>query len=303
MADIQNQSEFWLFSSHGVLYSNKDESDFISLSEWAKEYDQYQKLQTISFIKLFRLRKYFLNWRAISHVSIFGKRRKSISRNLLLTEIELAQPTLAISSLLCELESMNILPQLSNVWSIDSFRSASILCHLDMANMVENLCQLASIICSGTHTRIQNTLLQSRDNVTKLDRAPRSNSESWYLLRQNLAQAQKILSRFERAEINFEKFQKHTVLRICTALLELRRKQLIYIWNRINSEPVMVLSITTNQNNMCLCPKTEEWIEVIHIHLTDIVSIIGLALQRAQSKAEENGDSESQKMALRHGMF
>ena len=88
-------------------------------------------------------------WRAIGQTSLFEKRRKRISRNSLLTEIELAQPMLSVSSLLCELEQMNILPNICNVWAIDSFRNASTLCHLDLANMIQNLFLMASVISSG----------------------------------------------------------------------------------------------------------------------------------------------------------
>ena len=108
--DVQNQSEFWLFSSHGVLYSNGDESEFLALSEWAEEHDLFQKVHQIPYFKLFRLRKYFAAWRVRSKKLSFKKRRKSIGLNLIYTEIELAQPILSEASLLCELEAMNILP-------------------------------------------------------------------------------------------------------------------------------------------------------------------------------------------------
>ena len=91
---------------------------------------------------------------------------------------------------------------------------------------------VTAVIFSGTHSRIKNNLQTARNNVTSLDRAPRSNSESWHQLRQNLAVAQKVLVRFERAEFNFTKFQNQNIYRIRNALLKLRRKQLIYVWNR-----------------------------------------------------------------------
>jgi len=53
-------------------------------------------------------------------------------------------------------------------------------------------------------------------------------------------------------------------------------------------------------SEVSLSPPIKEWINLINIHLTDLVPIIGLALQRAQTKAEEMGQSESFKLVLRH---
>ena len=41
--DIENNKEFWLFSSHGVLYTNGTFSEFYSLTEWARRYDLYYR--------------------------------------------------------------------------------------------------------------------------------------------------------------------------------------------------------------------------------------------------------------------
>ena len=41
--DIENNKEFWLFSSHGVLYTNGKFSEFYSLNEWARRYELYYR--------------------------------------------------------------------------------------------------------------------------------------------------------------------------------------------------------------------------------------------------------------------
>lgn len=70
-----------------------------------------------------------------------------------------------------------------------------------------------------TSARIEYQLKEARHQVSDLDRAPRSNSESWHQLRQNLALAQSVLSRFERANRNYEKFQTHILYRLSAVLL------------------------------------------------------------------------------------
>lgn len=146
--------------------------------------------------------------------------------------------------------------------------------------------------------RIDYQLNEARHQVSELDRAPRANSESWHQLRQNLALAQTVLSRFERANRNYEKFQTHILFRLSTVLLELRRKQLIFIWNRINSDPVMVTAISAKDEKIQIEPNPDKWREIMKIHLSDLVPIIALALERSLEKSQENESSERHHRAL-----
>ena len=41
--DIGNAAEFWLFSSHGVLYTNGPYSEFCTLAQWSRSADLYER--------------------------------------------------------------------------------------------------------------------------------------------------------------------------------------------------------------------------------------------------------------------
>ena len=52
--DVQNQTEFWLFSTHGVLYSNGEDSQFYTLDQWLEEYQNFEAAKNIPYFKSFR---------------------------------------------------------------------------------------------------------------------------------------------------------------------------------------------------------------------------------------------------------
>ena len=90
-------SEFWLFSSHGVLYTNGTYSEFYSLMEWARCYEFYYKCRQLRFFQQFKLKKYFHHWLARKKWRKFKKMRENFRVAFLQSEIELSQPIFAVS--------------------------------------------------------------------------------------------------------------------------------------------------------------------------------------------------------------
>ena len=138
------------------------------------------------------------------------------------------------------------------------------------------------MICSTALTRINRPVLEAQETVQKLDRAPRNKQESWHKLRKNLQVAQATLARFERALRNHPKLVEHTKLRLQSALVEARRKQLMQIWNTINQDHLAIVSLKQAAEGAELIPEIGKWEEIFKIHVSDMIPIFGLALQRAQ---------------------
>ena len=90
-------SEFWLFSSHGVLYTNGTYSEFYSLMEWARCYEFFYKCRQLQFFQQFKLKKYFHHWLARKKWRKFKKMRENFRVAFLQSEIELSQPIFAVS--------------------------------------------------------------------------------------------------------------------------------------------------------------------------------------------------------------
>jgi hypothetical protein len=165
---------------------------------------------------------------------------------------------------------------------IFNWETASTLCHLELADALQNLYHMVAMICSTALTRINRLVLEAQETVQKLDRAPRNKQESWHKLRKNLQVAQATLLRFERALKNHSKLVEHTKLRLQSALVEARRKQLMQIWNTINQEHLAIVSLQQSENGAELVPQIGKWEEIFRVHVSDMIPIFGLALQRAQ---------------------
>ena len=164
-----------------------------------------------------------------------------------------------------------------------NLKTASTLCHLELADALQNLYHMVAMICSTALTRINRLVLEAQETVQKLDRAPRNKQESWHKLRKNLQVAQATLLRFERALKNHSKLVEHTKLRLQSALVEARRKQLMQIWNTINQEHLAIVSLQQSENGAELVPQIGKWEEIFRVHVSDMIPIFGLALQRAQA--------------------
>ena len=141
---------------------------------------------------------------------------------------------------------------------------------------------MVAMICSTALTRINRLVLEAQETVQKLDRAPRNKQESWHKLRKNLQVAQATLLRFERALKNHSKLVEHTKLRLQSALVEARRKQLMQIWNTLNQEHLAIVNLQQSENGAELVPQIGKWEEIFRVHVSDMIPIFGLALQRAQ---------------------
>ena len=123
VADIGQAKEFWLFSSHGVLYTNGPYSEFCTLAEWSRAAEQYKRACELTFYRQFKLKKYFAFWHQRSTRAKYEKRRHEFESKFLLAEVELAQPILAVSALIDELDNMELLPKLSSShWSHAHFK-------------------------------------------------------------------------------------------------------------------------------------------------------------------------------------
>ena len=59
------------------------------------------------------------------------------------------------------------------------------------------------------------------------------------------------------------------------------RNQLRFIWNRINSKPVITVTLRVD-DKITLLPSVDDWMAAVRLHIFDLAPSIGLALQRAQ---------------------
>lgn len=74
--------------------------------------------------------------------------------------------------------------------------------------------------------------------------------------------------------------QSNTVAPIFYKIL-FSRNQLRFIWNRINSKPVITVTLRVD-DKITLLPSVEDWMAAVRLHIFDLAPSIGLALQRAQ---------------------
>ena len=121
-----SSSEFWLFSNHGVLYSSPDDAEFLTLAAWAEQYRKFKSLQKVKFFRNFKKMKGFHAWRQFSDGARVSLHRTLLSRNHILSEVELAQPILAVSSLFEEMKDLNFLPYLPKGWLFESFEKGRV---------------------------------------------------------------------------------------------------------------------------------------------------------------------------------
>ncbi len=83
------QDDYITVSSRGVTHFIKDEAEFLTLSEWRDEVENYKKMNDISFFKNFRIGKSFTLWKRLV------KRTKMIERgSFLKKELFLADPNI-----------------------------------------------------------------------------------------------------------------------------------------------------------------------------------------------------------------
>ena len=121
-----SSSEFWLFSNHGVLYSSPDDAEFLTLAAWAEQHRKFKSLQKVKFFRNFKKIKAFHAWRQFSDGARVSLHRTLLSRNHILSEVELAQPILAVSSLFEEMKDLNFLPYLPKGWLFESFEKGKV---------------------------------------------------------------------------------------------------------------------------------------------------------------------------------
>jgi hypothetical protein len=124
--DVISSSEFWLFSNHGVLYSSPDDAEFLTLAAWAEQYRKFKSLQKVKFFRNFKKIKAFHAWRQFSDGARVSLHRTLLSRNHILSEVELAQPILAVSSLFEEMKDLNFLPYLPKGWLFETFEKGKV---------------------------------------------------------------------------------------------------------------------------------------------------------------------------------
>lgn len=70
--------------------------------------------------------KGFHAWRQFSDGARVSLHRTLLSRNHILSEVELAQPILAVSSLFEEMKDLNFLPYLPKGWLFESFEKGRV---------------------------------------------------------------------------------------------------------------------------------------------------------------------------------
>ena len=74
---------------------------------------------------------------------------------------------------------------------------------------------------------------------------------------------------------------KSNFLPLCIFKNLISRNQLRFIWNRINSKPVITVTLRVDEK-ITLLPSVDDWLAAVRLHIFDLAPSIGLALQRAQ---------------------
>lgn len=91
--------EYMTISARGIVHSIDGEETFITLDDWQKEYEIYNKLKKIKFFNHYKLWKNFMLWRKLRRRTNFKKKKSFLQKYLFLIDEKLAQPLLDIRSI------------------------------------------------------------------------------------------------------------------------------------------------------------------------------------------------------------
>lgn len=92
---LPSKSECITISSRGITYFSKDESVFVTLEEWQREAELYQRLSQLNFFKDYKLWKNFLSWKRYLRRTAMKKVSDKLRDELLLADDQLRTTLLA----------------------------------------------------------------------------------------------------------------------------------------------------------------------------------------------------------------
>lgn len=91
--------EYMTISARGIVHSIDGEETFITLDDWQKEYEIYNKLKKIKFFNHYKLWKNFMLWRKLRRRTNFKTKKSFLEKYLFLIDEKLRQPLLDIRSI------------------------------------------------------------------------------------------------------------------------------------------------------------------------------------------------------------
>ena len=108
--DIETEIDDYItISARGVTHFINKEAEFLTLSEWKDEVENYQKINKISFFKNFRIGKSFTLWKRLVKRTKMIERGSYLTKELFQADGQINRPLISIRQLLNTLQSSDIL--------------------------------------------------------------------------------------------------------------------------------------------------------------------------------------------------
>mmetsp|Transcript_7627 Transcript_7627/g.14387 ORF Transcript_7627/g.14387 Transcript_7627/m.14387 type:complete len:3920 (+) Transcript_7627:928-12687(+) len=92
----KNDQEYLTISARGVTHIVKGEAIFLTLAEWEREYNLYQKLKNIRFFKQYKTWKNFTRWKKLRRDNMIKERCDFLSKELFILDEKLRESLLSV---------------------------------------------------------------------------------------------------------------------------------------------------------------------------------------------------------------
>lgn len=94
--DKKNDQEYLTISARGVTHIVKGEALFLTLAEWEREYNLYQKLKNIRFFKQYKTWKNFTRWKKLRRDNMIKERSDFLFKELFILDDKLRESLLSV---------------------------------------------------------------------------------------------------------------------------------------------------------------------------------------------------------------
>ena len=123
--DEFNKQEYMTVSASGIVHFNSiNEATFLTIPEWEREKNLFQKLKQIKFFKQYFIWKSFSAWKTRMKSARIFKTSETLANELFILDQELSKPLLAIRSNALVISNMEIVKITSDIArNIDQFTS------------------------------------------------------------------------------------------------------------------------------------------------------------------------------------
>jgi dynein heavy chain, axonemal len=114
--DDSSKQEYMTVSASGIVHFNSNnEATFLTIPEWEREKNLFQKLKKIKFFKQYFIWKAFSQWKTKMKSARIFKTSETLANELFILDQELSKPLLSIRSNALSISNMDIVKITSDI--------------------------------------------------------------------------------------------------------------------------------------------------------------------------------------------